>query len=510
MSAFDRAVPFDTLPIAAMIRRGESLVAVNPAYERLVGVRADQIVGRPITELIGRFVSIADVPLVGAAKIEQEGDAPDGELWVRLVDASGQSRAVRAEWHRRGEDVLIYLMDAEGEAAVRAASEGLARAAGQLGKCRDEREILERAADVLHSRGLIVTVLLLKDGDPLLEYGPMRSLGASRPSATAVELRGVRPRREVLWELNKDFHQRRAAFFQDVGPLIEAAYPGPLGPRIQAQVPQRRTVQAPLFVDDAPYGAFVLTGDSLNPALTGSLEMFAELVARAIENVRLRTELVQRERLVALGEAAAVMAHEVRNPVAAILNAGALLQKEALDAGAQRALRDVIGEEARRLDRLVSDLLNLGRPLTPRIRAVDLRDLARKSVGLLASRGHADVVDVVGAEPVVARIDPDLVQLALLNVVRNAVQASPAGRRVTIRAEVRGDRAALIVDDEGEGFPVDRVERILEPFHTTRATGTGIGLAVVRRVIEACAGGIEIGANERRGGRFVMLFARDA
>jgi len=343
----------------------------------------------------------------------------------------------------------------------------------------------------------------------------MRSLpassasGARSASAASTELQAVRPRREVLWELNKDFHQRRAAFFQDVGPLIVAAYPGPLGERIQAQVPQRRTVQAPLFVNDTPYGALVLTGDDLNPALAGSIEMFAELVARAIENVRLRTELVQRERLAALGEAAAAMAHEVRNPVASILNAGSLLQKETLEGGDQTALLRVIGEEARRLDRLVSDLLDLGRPLTPRVRSVDLYDLARRSVGVLAGRGQSSEVEVVVVKPatqVFAEIDPDLAQLALWNVVRNAVQASPAGKRVMVLAEARGDRAALVVDDEGPGFPIERAHQLLEPFQTTRATGTGIGLAVVRRVVEACHGSLEIASSPSGGGRFVMVF----
>ena len=164
-----------------------------------------------------------------------------------------------------------------------------------------------------------MTTLLLRDGDPLLEYGPMRGpAGPGARIAAAEEVRRYRPRRELLWELNKDFHLRRAAFFQDVRRSSPAAYPGPLGEVVhRPKCPQRRTVQAPLFVNDAPYGALVLTGDDLSPALAGSIEMFAELVARAIENVRLRTELVQRERLAALGEAAAVMAHEVRNPVAA-------------------------------------------------------------------------------------------------------------------------------------------------------------------------------------------------
>jgi signal transduction histidine kinase len=514
-SRAERFIAFHSLPTAALLLRGDRIVAANEAYVRFMGAPAETIVGRTVTDLIGQFVDKADSPLVGAAaEAQRSGQSAEGQLWIRVIDAKGHPRSIRVDWRPsgNGEESVIYLLDAEGEAAARAAAEGLARAAGQLGGCRDEREILERAVEVLNARGLIVTTLLLREGDPLLEYGPMRTLGTSdgRPTAeSAARLQSARPRREILWELNKDFHLRRAAFFQDVAPLIVAAYPGPLGETIKAQLTQRRTVQAPLFVNDEAYGAFVLTGDELNPALAGSIEMFAELVARAIENVRLRTELVQRERLAALGEAAAVMAHEVRNPVGSILNAGSLLQKEVVGSEAQAALLRVIGEEARRLDRLVSDLLDLGRPLAPRIRSVDLYELAQKSVSVLAGRSQASTVEMIVIEPeapVLANLDPDLAQLALWNVLRNAVQASPPGKRVEVTVEARGDRAALVVDDEGPGFPADRAERLLEPFHTTRATGTGIGLAVVRRVVEACRGSIEIASSPGGGGRFVMLF----
>jgi len=98
----------------------------------------------------------------------------------------------------------------------------------------------------------------------------------------------------------------------------------------------------------------------------------------------------------------------------------------------------------------------------------------------------------------------------LWNVLRNAAQASPNGKRVHVTAVMRGAHAALVVDDDGPGFPSEQVERILEPFHTTRATGTGIGLAVVRRVVEACNGTIEIGASPSGGGRFVMVFPGEA
>lgn len=515
----DPVVQFHSLPVAAVLLRGDRIVAVNAAYERFMGAAADAIVGRTVTDLIGQFVPGPDASLVeAAAQAQASGTSDAGQLWIRVSDLQGRPRSIRVDWHpsATSEESVVYLLDAEGEALGKAAAEGLARAAGELGRCRDEREILERAADVLHARGLVVATLLLREGDPLLEYGPMRSNqppGPSGDSPAMASLRASRPRREVLWELNPDFHQRRAMFFQDVTPLITAAYPGPLGERIRQAVPARRTVQAPLFVNDVAYGALVLTGDELTPTLAGSIEMFAELVARAIENVRLRTELVQRERLAALGEAAAVMAHEVRNPIAAILNAGALMQKNAHrprhDRRAQADLLRVISEEALRLDRLVGDLLDLGRPLTPRLRPVDLHDLALRSVAVLVGRGETRAAEVVVA-PATARVicesDPDLTQLALWNVVRNAVQASPAGKRVTVTAASRDDGAMLVVDDEGAGFPAEHVERVLEPFHTTRATGTGIGLAVVRRVVEVCRGTIEIGASPAGGGRFAMVF----
>jgi signal transduction histidine kinase len=516
-SAPSHVVAFERLPVAALLRRGDRIVAVNPAYERFMSAPAESVVGRTVDDLIGQFVGVADVPLAGAAaQARLAGTSTTGHLWLRVTDTAGRTRAIRVDWQPSGtpDESVIYLTDAEGEATAKAAAEGLARAAGELGRCRDEREILERAADVLHARGFIVTTLLLREGDPLLEYGPMRRPASpSSPAGSKTEaaraLRATRPRREILWELNKDFHQRRAWFFQDVEPLVMAAYPGPTGEAVRAALTSRRTVQAPLFVNDVAYGALVLTGDELTPALAGSIEMFAELVARAIENLRLRTELVQRERLAALGEAAAVMAHEVRNPIGAILNAAALMEKETTGAAAKGDLLRVIGEEAMRLDRLVGDLLDLGRPLTPRLRSVDLHELASRSVAVLASRGEAGAAEVVilpSPAVVTAEIDPDLTQLALWNVVRNAVQASPPGKRVTVSVDARGERAALLVDDEGAGFPAEHVERVLEPFHTTRATGTGIGLAVVRRVVEACRGSIEIGESPGGGGRFVMVF----
>jgi signal transduction histidine kinase len=507
----DGLIPLDHLPVAALVARRDRAVAINSAWKSFTGRSLEAVRGRSIDELVGEFVQAADRSLVEAA-ISPGRRSDQGNVWCTVHDASGNPRSICVEWQRgtSPDETVVFLIDASGEALSRNLTEGLARAAGELVRCRDEREVLERAADALLARGLIVTTLLLRDDDPLLEYGPMRS---PAPSETIREkVLAFRPRREVLEELNPGFQKRRAVFFQDLGSAVAKAYPPEISGRVRDAVPSRRTVQAPLFVDDKPFGALVVTGDLLTPAVAGSIEMFAELVARAIETVRLRVELVQRERLAALGEAAAVMAHEVRNPIAAILNAGALLRRFHRDAaGTEADLVRVIAEEAARLNRLVKDLLDLGRPLAPHILPVDLADLARRTLSVLRDRnafGEVPISVDSPPVPVVAAIDADLVQLALGNVVQNAIQASPAGGKVTVTIEERGASSVVVVDDEGSGFPREAAERFLEPFYTTRATGTGIGLAVVRRVVEACTGSIEFGRNAGGGGRVTLIFPR--
>src|SRR5208283_3124364 len=114
-------------------------IAVNAAYERFMGIKADLVVGRSVDDLIGQFVGEPDATLAGAAAEAQiAGTTTSGQLWLRVVDATGRNRSIRVDWQpstTAGESV-IYLIDAEGEATAKANAEGLARAAGELGRCR--------------------------------------------------------------------------------------------------------------------------------------------------------------------------------------------------------------------------------------------------------------------------------------------------------------------------------------------------------------------------------------
>jgi signal transduction histidine kinase len=289
--------------------------------------------------------------------------------------------------------------------------------------------------------------------------------------------------------------------------VVREAYPEPLAGEVAALLPAQRMVQAPLFVANAPYGALVVTSDDLSPLVATALELFAEMIGKAIENVRLRVERVERERLAALGEAAAVMAHEVRNPVGAIMNALALLEHEDRSAARNRALLTIIGEETARLEQLVTQLLELGRPLLPNTSVCVLEAVSHKALRLLASRGEVGdrVVELPPDAETLVRIDPDLTELALVNVLRNAVQSTRNGSRLRIGIEAMDTVVHWTLDDDGPGIPEAVAHRIGQPFVTTRATGTGMGLAVVRRIMEASGGQFSVARSTLLGGAAVTL-----
>lgn len=506
----------ETIPVPAIVMRDSVCVAANAAYLELLALPPQAVVGASVGALIAERVSISDQPLIAlAAERVRSGRPRDGHLWCRIRDAHGREHAVRVVWRTRegsGEQVVLFF-DAEPDAFGREMTDTLARVAGQLGSLASETDVLERAVTALAEHGLVATFLIIEPGDPLLRYGPTAS--PARPGEVRA-LDWPRPPRSILEQINPGFLERRAAFYQDGRRLVEQAY-AESASELAAALPSERMVQAPLFLEREPWGALVVTGEMLTPQLASSIELFAELVARAIENVRLRAVRVERERLVALGEAAAVMAHEVRNPVAALLNAAVIVQRPDLDESTRAAMVRIIAEEAARLERLVEDLLALGRPLMPRLRSVSLEAVRDAALALLARRDElagatVDAIDADRERPTAVLADEDLLQLAVLNVVRNAVQSRRGGAsrggpgRVRISCAVREGERALVIEDAGPGFSPEAERRLSEPFFTTRPSGTGLGLALVRRVLDAHRGRLEVGRSADLGGARVALW----
>jgi len=256
------------------------------------------------------------------------------------------------------------------------------------------------------------------------------------------------------------------------------------------------TVAVPLLVKDRVLGVLVLgrrrpepfgDGDlSLLSAIGAQLGVAAENARAAAELARTQAQLVQRERLAALGELAAVVAHEVRNPLGVIFNSLGALRRQVRPDGDAPMLLQIVGEEADRLNRMVGDLLDFARPSKPSIRPEPIAHLLEEVLqSARAAAGGAAPIQVVheveeGLPPVPA--DARQLRQALVNVVQNALQAMAGGGKLTVRARREGRAVVLEIADTGPGVPGHLREKVFEPFYTTRATGTGLGLAVVRRV----------------------------
>ncbi|MHB8419490.1 MAG: GAF domain-containing protein [Myxococcales bacterium] len=245
-------------------------------------------------------------------------------------------------------------------------------------------------------------------------------------------------------------------------------------------------------------------------------------LAAAVENARLhedlkrsyaelamaQAKLVQRERFAALGELAAAVAHEVRNPLGAIFNALGELNRHLGGQGEVGVLLSILGEESDRINRIIGDLLDFARPPGISVDLVSLSAVIEDAAAASARLPGIELSCEVEAGLDRLRMDQRQIRQALLNVFNNAVQAM--GGRGSLR--VRGRRVersgsptvAIEVADSGPGVPKAVQERIFEPFFTTKASGTGLGLAVVRRIVEGHGGSVEVRSGAPTGAVFTL------
>ena len=244
-----------------------------------------------------------------------------------------------------------------------------------------------------------------------------------------------------------------------------------------------------------------------------SARLYEDLRSSYSELARAQAELVSRERLAALGELSASIAHEVRNPLGVIFNSVGSLRRILKPEGDADLLLGIIGEEADRLNRMVGDLLDYSRPLEPALQPVQLRSLIEEAVASSQKQAgiSAEAVETrlrVGRDVSTVRADARLLRQALVNLFLNAMQAMPRGGRLFVDArldELASAPAVLIViADTGPGVPPEVRERIWQPFFTTKATGTGLGLAVVKRIVEG-HGGRALLAKSPSGAAFHLL-----
>ena len=242
-------------------------------------------------------------------------------------------------------------------------------------------------------------------------------------------------------------------------------------------------------------GSFYWVDTTIVPFLNDRGKPYQYMAIRSDITERKHSEALLRERaaLARLGEMAAVVAHEVKNPLAGIRGSlqviGGRMPAESRD-------RSVVGDIVDRLDSLnniVDDMLVFARPREPKLAAVVLDDLLRSTAALLKkdpahSATHVNVSDA----HVVVRADAEQLQLVLVNLLLNAAQATPNQGQIRVDVSTNNGVCRIAISDNGPGIPNDVRERIFEPFFTTKHRGTGLGLPTAKRVIEQHGGSIEI------------------
>ena len=270
-------------------------------------------------------------------------------------------------------------------------------------------------------------------------------------------------------------------------------------------------VVRPLLVEIEPLMVRNLEGGAWRSlGIGGAASLALVIVAIGLWRLTRREEQAKESRerdrrLASLGEMAAVLAHEIRNPLASMKGHSQLLAARLEGGTPERDKADRVVREAVRLEELTSDLLSFVRSSHMERRDVDPREVllaAAEEVG-------AERVELcVEGGPPRWSLDPRLVQQALTNLLRNALQASPDDKPAEASLETSADALVIRVRDHGEGIAEADRERIFEPFFTTRLRGTGLGLAVARRIAALHGGDIEAGNHPSGGAVFRMTIPR--
>ncbi len=227
---------------------------------------------------------------------------------------------------------------------------------------------------------------------------------------------------------------------------------------------------------------------------------------------KLESRVLQSEKLAAIGQLAAGIAHEIRNPLASISGSVQLMQGDSIQSEDSQKLMKIAMREIDRLNLLITEFLDYARPAEIEKSPLNLSELLQ------------DVVDSVRLDPVFQGVNTDVkiesgvfilgqadkLKQALLNILINALQAMETrpNKKLTVELKSKNDSAILFIRDTGVGISDSQLKRIFEPFHTTKSKGTGLGLAIVHSILESHAVPIEVSSRVNEGTEFSLTFSR--
>ena len=236
---------------------------------------------------------------------------------------------------------------------------------------------------------------------------------------------------------------------------------------------------------------------------------------------KMEEQIRRSDRLAVVGELAAGMAHEIRNPLASLSGSIQLLAEEEVPRETGRELMEIVKSEVSRLNTIITDFLRFANPRPLQLKFIDLLVILRDTVTLLQKSSSPECEILFhdgGEEECYAEVDPVQIKQVFWNFCSNAVEAMPAGGRLVVSigrtaagSEAREEQVKITFADTGVGIPAGEIDKVFTPFHSTKEQGTGLGLAIVSKIVEAHHGRIDVESRIGEGAVFsIFLPARQA
>ena len=249
--------------------------------------------------------------------------------------------------------------------------------------------------------------------------------------------------------------------------------------------------------------------EQLEETAKGLEESYRQLQSQSELIIRIEDQLRRAERLSTLGELSAILAHEIRNPLASIRGTAEILLEEGTSAASKGEFLGILVKESDRLNRVVEDFLRMARPDPISKIPCDLNEELGNMIILLSAEARASEVSLQLAPSPLPQFTGDGQKLrqAFMNMILNGIQASPVGGRVVISTLFDRESGSIVIrfSDNGTGISPEAIGQIFEPFFTTKGNGTGLGLPITKKIIEGHGGFLEVESEPDSGATFKVL-----
>ncbi len=223
---------------------------------------------------------------------------------------------------------------------------------------------------------------------------------------------------------------------------------------------------------------------------------------------QLEVKVRQREKLAAIGNLAAGIAHEVRNPLSSIRGYATYFGSLFAEGSENRKSAGIMAEEVDRVNRVISELLEFARPSDFKFIKTDIREIIEHTLSLITHEANFAGVKIIkqfNHDLPKLMIDPDRITQVILNILINAIQAMEHGGKLTVEAQQEKDMFALHISDTGKGISPEEQANMFNPYFTTKKTGTGLGLAIVHKIVEDHGGTVQVRSRQETGTRISIV-----